>query len=278
MHNIDRTNLESTYGEYAGEYANEFAGEYAAEDAGEYAGEYSGEYANELAGEYAAEGAEEYPGEYPGEYATGEFEHEFESNYESPNQFETYGQYSQEGTFNEADEMELAAELLSVTNEAELDQFLGKLIRKAGGFVSSALGPELIGQIKGLAKKALPILGTAVGNMVVPGVGGVVGGKVAGSMMGLELEGLSLEDQEFEVAKQIVRLGSAAARNAAQAGLYAPPDQVAHEAFSAAAQQYAPGLFRNGRPRYSSRRGRRCSHSNSGRWVRRGNAILLLGT
>jgi hypothetical protein len=240
MHDIDRTNLESTYGEYAGEYAEE----------------------------------------YPGEYVTGEFGHEFESNYDSPSEFEADGEHSAEGTFSEAEEMELAAELLSVSNEAELEQFLGKLFKKAGAFVSSALGQNLMDQVKGLAKKAMPMLGSAIGNMIVPGFGGVVGGALtssAGEVLGLELEGLSYEDQEFEVAKQIVRLGGAAARSAAQAAEYAPPEQVAHEAFSAAAQQYAPGLWRDRQPRYSSRRCRTCSRRNTGRWVRRGNAILLLG-
>jgi hypothetical protein len=246
MHDIDRTNLESTYGEYAEEYATE--------------------------------NSKQYAGEYEEEYATGEFENEFESTYHSAGEAETYGEYSPEGPFNETEEMELAAELLAVSNEAELEQFLGKLFKKAGAFLSSALGEDLMGQVKQVAGKAIPLLGSAIGNMVVPGAGGVVGGKLAGSLLGLELEGLSYEDQEFEVAKQIVRLSGAAARNAAQSDEYGPPAQVAHEAFAAAAQQYAPGLWRNRRPRYSSGQGRRCSHCcNSGRWVRRGNAILLLG-
>lgn len=253
MHDIDRTNLESTYGEYAGEYA--------------------GEYVAELPGEYEEE--------YPGEYASGEFGNEFEGAYEFAGEAETDREFNQEGTFSEAEEMELAAELLSVSNEADLEQFLGKLFKKAGAFVSSALGEDLMAQVKGLAKKALPILGSAIGNMIVPGVGGVVGGGLAsspGEVLGLELEGLSYEDQEFEVAKQIVRLGAAAARNAAQAVEYGPTDQVAHEAFSAAAQQYAPGLSWGGRrSRHSSRLCRSCSRGNTGRWVRRGNAILLLG-
>src|SRR6185369_482653 len=192
MHDIDRTNLESTYGEYAGEYA--------AEDSEQYAGEYAGEYEDE--------------------YATGEFEAEFGGGYDAAGEAETYREYSQEGTFSEADEMELAAELLSVSKEAELDQFLGKLLKKAGAFVSSALGKDLMDQVKQVAGQALPLLGSAIGNMVVPGVGGVVGGKLAGSLLGLELEGLSYEDQEFEVAKQIVRLSGEAARTAAQAGEY----------------------------------------------------------
>jgi len=226
MHNIDRTNLESSYGEYTGEYGNEFG--------------------------YEAEG-----------------DHEFE----------TYGEYSQEGLFSEADEMELAAELLSVSNEAELEQFLGNLLKRAGGFLKSSVGQNLIGGLKGIVKKGLPMLGSAVGNMIVPGLGGAIGGKLAsaaGGLFGLELEGLSYEDQEFEVAKQIVRLGGTAASNAAQAPSSAPPEQVAQAALTNAAQQFAPGLLRNGGSQASARRGRRCSHNNTGRWIRRGKVIILL--
>jgi len=244
MHDIDRTNLESTYGEYAPEFAGEYAGE------------------------------------YPGEYPNHEFGNEFEGAYESAGEAETESEYYQQGTFSEAEEMELAAELLSVSNEAELEQFLGGLLKKAGAFVSSALGKDLTDQLKGLAKKALPMLGGAIGNTIVPGIGGVMGSGIASSLggaLGLELEGLSYEDQEFEVAKQIVRLGAAAARNATQGIDYGPPDQVAYEAFSAATRQYAPGLVRGRRARHSSRRCAVCAQSNTGRWVRRGNAILLLG-
>ena len=239
MHNIDRTNLESTYGEYEGEYS--------------------------------------------GEYGAGEFGQEFEGlqEFEGNTEFETYGEY--EGTISEAEEMELAAELLSVSNEAELEQFLGKLFKKAGTFIRSPVGQKLMGTMKGLAKKALPMLGSAVGNMIVPGLGGVIGGKLAsaaGGMFGLELEGLSYEDQEFEVAKQIVRFGSAAAANAAKAPPTAPPHEVHQSAVTAAAQQFVPGLLRRNGPAPSTPspryRDHRCAHNATGRWVRRGNAILLL--
>jgi hypothetical protein len=240
MHNIDRTNLESNYGEYAGEY-------------GEYAGEYEGEY----------------EGEYPGEYA-GKFEAEGE----------TYGEYSQESPFSEAEEMELAAELLSVQNEEELEQFLGKLFKKAAGFLRSPIGRQLTGALKGIAKKALPALGTAAGNFLLPGVGGAIGGKLAtaaGDMLGLELEGLSYEDQEFEVAKQVVRLSGAAATNAAQAPPQAPPAQTAQAALTSAAQQFAPGLLRPDTSASPAHHGMRRRHRHQGQWIRRGNAIILLG-
>jgi hypothetical protein len=232
MHNIDRTNLESGYGEYAGEYTGEYAGEYA--------------------------------GEYPGES-------------------ETYGEYSQEGPFSEAEEMELAAELLTVSNEAELEQFLGSLIKRAshavGGLIKSPIGRALGGALKGIAKRALPVLGGAAGNFLLPGVGGVIGSKLAstaGGMLGLELEGLSQEDQEFEVAKQIVRLSGAAASNAAQAPPSAPPMQAAQTALTAAAQQFAPGLL-GGVARAASGTNGRCSHKHTGRWIRRRSGIVLLG-
>jgi len=127
MHNIDRTNLESTYGEYSQEYSGEYAGEYPQE----YSGEYAGEYAGEFPGEYA--------GEFSGEYATGEFGNEFGGAQES-GAFETYGEYNQETPFSEAEEMELAAELLSVSNEAELEQFFGNLFKKAAGFIKGPIG------------------------------------------------------------------------------------------------------------------------------------------
>ena len=250
MHNIDRTNLESNFGEYAGEYANEYAGEYA----GEFPGEYAGEYANE------------FVGEYPGEFGQ---------------ETETYGEYSQESPFSEAEEMELASELLTIQNEVELEQFLGKLIKKAGGFLKSGVGRQLTGALRGIAKKALPVLGAAAGNFILPGVGGAIGGKLAsaaGNMFGLELEGLSYEDQEFEIAKQVVRLGGAAAATAAQAAPNAPPAQAAQAALTTAAQQFAPGLLRPGSsPSGAMNQRRRCRHRNTGRWVRRGQEIVLIG-
>jgi hypothetical protein len=271
MHNIDRTNLESSYGEYSGEYAGgEYSGEYADEYPGEYTGEYPAEYAGEYSGEYAGEYPGEYAGEYPGEYAG-----------ESGHELETYGEDSHESPFSEAEEMELAAELLTVQSEEELEQFFGKLFKRAGGFLRSGIGRSLVGALKGVAKKALPILGSTVGNLIVPGVGGAIGAKLASGasgMFGLELEGLSYEDQEFEVAKQVVRLGGAAASNAAQSPSSAPPMQAAQTALTSAAQQFAPGLLRSDAYRYDRQRTGRCRHRNAGRWVRRGNGIILLGT
>ena len=258
MHNIDRTNLESTYGEYPGEFQGEYPGEFQSEYPGEFQGEYPGEYL----GEYYGESESEYPGELE-------------------QSFESEGEYNSESPFNETEEMELAAELLTVQSEEELEQFLGKLFKKAGGFLKSGIGRQLTGAIKGIAKKALPVLGGAAGNFLLPGIGGAMGSKLAsaaGGMFGLELEGLSYEDQEFEVAKQVVRLGGAAANIAAQAPPSAPPTQAAQTALTSAAQQFAPGLLRSDAARSGMPQRRRCRHRSTGRWFRRGNGIILLGT
>ncbi len=190
---------------------------------------------------------------------------------------EVYGEYS-EGVFSEAEEMELASEFLGITSEAELDQFLGKMIRAAGRtlgkFVRSPIGRALGRALKGVAKVALPVAGKALGTFVGGPVGGMIGGKLAsaaGSAFGLELEGLSQEDREFEIARSFVRLAGDAARTAAQASPAADPVQAAQQALAAAAKKYAPGLLQGA---YGAVRGR---GGRSGRWVRRGGVIVLFG-
>src|SRR6185503_1328330 len=76
---------------------------------------------------------------------------------------------------------------------------------------------------KGVAKQALPQLGQIAGDFVAPGAGGSCGAKAGGWLaskleLGLELEGLSAEDREFETAKALVRFGDEAAQRAAAAG------------------------------------------------------------
>ena len=154
--------------------------------------------------------------------------------------------------------MELAAELLGVTSEAELDRFLGDLIKKAGRavgrFVKSPVGQQLGGLLKGAAKQALPMVGSAIGGYFGGPSGAQMGGQAAsaaGQMFGLELEGLSQEDQEYEAAKSYVQFAGEAVKNAASAPPMANPKAVAQSAAVAAARQLAPGLV-SGAPAPSS--------------------------
>jgi len=205
----------------------------------------------------------------------------WESEYETDS-YEFEGDSSYEGPFNEVEEMELASGLLEITSEEELEQFLGDLFKKAtraaGSFLKGPLGRQLSGMLRSVAKKVLPMAGGALGS-VVPGLGTAVGGAVgsaASNLFEMELEGLSQEDQEFEVARQFVKFAGEAAKQAAEISPNIPPQEAAKSAVVAAAQQYAPGLLRPTPPPLpaasaGARRGR------SGRWIRHGRTIILLG-
>ena len=207
----------------------------------------------------------------------------WETGYESgPYEFESGSTF--EGPFSEAEEMELASELLEVSNEAELDQFLGNLFKKAsrtvGGFMKGPLGKQLGGMIKGIAKKALPLAGGALGSFIpIPGVGTAVGtalGSAASNLFEMELEGLSAEDQEFEVARQFVKFAGEAAKQAAQTPPNVSPQEAAKSAVVAAAQQHAPGLLRPTTPPTPAAPGGG-GQGRGGRWIRRGRTIVLYG-
>ena len=208
---------------------------------------------------------------------------------------ETFGEYEQgfefgqgEGVFSETQEMELASELLEITNEEELNQFIGNLIKSAGRAIGSAvrspIGQALGGVLKKAAKVALPMAGAALGNLVAPGIGGAIGGKLAsaaGGLFGLELEGLSQEDREFEVARRYVRLAGEATKNALAAPGAANPASIAQAAVANAAKTIAPGVaaaIGTGAPSVLGSAGALATApGRSGRWFRRGHRIVLVG-
>jgi hypothetical protein len=78
---------------------------------------------------------------------------------------ESFGETGE--VFGETELLELASELLETSDEAELNYFLGDLLRKAAGAVksviSSPVGKALGGMLKGVARKALPMVGSALG-------------------------------------------------------------------------------------------------------------------
>lgn len=199
-------------------------------------------------------------------------------------EFATEGPGETGGVFGEAELMDLAGELLEVSDEAEVDRFLGNLIRKAGQavgkFVKSPVGQQLGGILKGAARQALPVVGKALGGYLGGAQGAQLGGQLAttaaGKFFGQELEGWSLEDQEFEAAKGFVRFAGQAVQNAASAAQGADPRAVAQAAIGAAARRYAPGLLPQAAgPMASSTMA--AGHGRSGRWVRRGTKIVLYG-
>jgi hypothetical protein len=190
--------------------------------------------------------------------------------------------YTQElrgGVLSDSDEMELASEFLEIGSEAEMDQFLGDLVQHIGHglgkLVNSPMGHAVGGILKQVAKTALPIAGGALGGFVGGPVGAMIGSNlasVAGSALGLELEGLSPEDREFEATKQFIRFAGETVANALQAPPDADPEAVAHQAAVEAARVHAPGLMNIAG---MSARGR--GRGRGGRWVRHGDRIILFG-
>jgi uncharacterized protein (DUF697 family) len=204
-------------------------------------------------------------------YESGPFETEAYEGYETGEAYESYETYEgedeqflgsilgaltgeSESPLSETQEMELAAELLEITNEEELEEFLGNLVKgvakKVGGFIKSPVGQQLTGALKGIAKKALPIAGSALGSFIAPGVGTAIGGKLgslASNLFEMETEGMSQEQMEFEVSRRVVRMAASSARTAAQAPRNAPSRRVVQTALTKAARQHAPGLLRGTR-------------------------------
>ena len=198
---------------------------------------------------------------------------------------ETEGELVNASPFSELDELELAAELLSISSEEELDMFLGKLIKgawkgikKVGRFVGKIAKP-LGGVLKGVAKAALPFVGGALGSFIpIPGVGTALGSALGGALSkALELEygELEQEDQELEMARRFVRIAGTAARQAALTDPNADPHTTAKAAVVAAARQHLPNLptsiVDGDLPKIRS-----AGSLLSGRWVRRGQHIILL--
>ena len=176
----------------------------------------------------------------------------------------TFSARAGESPFSEAEETELAMELLSVSSEEELDQFLGKLIKGVGSAVGKIAGP-LGGALKGLAKKALPFVGGALGSFIpIPGVGTAVGsalGSAVSKALEAELVGLELEEQDFEMARRFVRIAGTAAQEAAHSAASPDPQAAVRSAVLSAARHHLPKL----------------DGASTGRWVRRGNQIVILG-
>jgi hypothetical protein len=220
---------------------------------------------------------------------------------------ESYEMASEAPVLTEAEEMELASELMELETEEEFENFLGDIIsgvaNVAGGVLGPGAGNALGGLLKGAAKKLLPIAGTIAGGYFGGPAGASIGGKLAGSLAGsLEMEA---NEQEWEAAKTFVRLAADAARNAALAPEGEDAHVVAQQATVDAAQRHAPELLDpssasaslpmsqpsarpfaptqagHGGPGKHGGCGCGCGHHHrrhhGGQWVRHGHQIVLYG-
>jgi hypothetical protein len=129
--------------------------------------------------------------------------------------------------------LEIASRMLSARSDAERDHLLGAAMtlaaNRAGGELSAPLGSALGGLLKSVAQKGSSY-------------------PTPGRCLGLELEGLDPNEQEFEAAVQFVRLAGEAARHAAEEELFVPPHLAAQAVLASAAEVYAPALLQTLQP------------------------------
>jgi hypothetical protein len=152
-----------------------------------------------------------------------------------------------------------------------------------GSFVSSPTGQALGGLLKGAAKKVLPMAGQAIGGYFGGAGGAKVGGQLAsaaGNIFGLEAEG---GDREMEAATSIVKLAGEAVKNAATNPQGTNPRAVANAAVTEAAKIHAPGLLGPAAGAAAALAAAAAGavgsggRARTGRWLRRGNKIVLYG-
>ena len=205
-----------------------------------------------------------------------EAEYEYDGEYDELDEAEFEYEMDDDEVFDEDELTQLAAELMAVETEEELDLFIGGLIKKAGGALrkvaKSSVGRAVKGVLKSAAKKALPLAGGALGAYVGGPLGAKIGSglaRAAGKAMGLEAEMMDEEEMNFEGAKQFVRLGGATVKKALKAPAGSNPRNVAQKAVIRAAKVLAPALV--GAKGVGRGRG-----AASGRWVRRGRNVVLL--
>jgi hypothetical protein len=172
---------------------------------------------------------------------------------------------------SEAEEFDLALELMGVSSEAELEQFLGNVLKGAwkglknvGSTVAKVARP-LGGVLKTVAKTALPFVGGALGSFIpVPGVGTALGtalGSAVGNALELEMQNVSRVDRDLERARHFVRIAATAAQRAATAPANADPLAVVRKAVLDATRAHLPAAVPGA----------------SGRWIRRGQQIEIVG-
>ena len=157
---------------------------------------------------------------------------------------------------DEYGEMSFAARLLEAETPAVLAGVLKDLVARGG--TGSPLAGPLVGVLQRAARMVFPLNATrAPGDLK----------RKAAAIFGMELEGLSPEDKEFELARRFARL---ALDTVAEAGTRSgrEPAQAVQLALQHAARRHAPGLLRQ--------RAQTAPETRAGRWRRAGNHIEVL--
>lgn len=188
--------------------------------------------------------------------------------------------------FNENEELALAHEFLSVSNEQELDYFLGNLLRRAWGgikrFAASPQGQKIgslvKSNLKSTARNLIPQVGAQVGNYIGGNQGGAMGQSLGNWVNNRFLKETDFEDYEdnescsckkpaLKTARKFVRYAGHVAKKASTAPKNVSPVKVVKVAVKTANRKIA--AVRPVKKVHGSQQ--------RGSWVKRGNRIVLLG-
>ncbi|MDO7847528.1 hypothetical protein Q5H92_14255 [Hymenobacter sp. M29] len=286
MHNIDRTlqefesgaavngeyeNYETT-GEYGQELGQEF--EYGQELGQEFESEFNGEFSNEYNGEaYEMNNEEELVGELL--EVTNEQElNQFLGNLVS----QVAGAASQ---LAKSPAGQSVGRYLVDFGKKTLPQLAGQYGGQAGAALGGRAGAALGGRLGPLGaragqwagRKAGGYAGSAAGNWVGTQAGNLLADN-AKKVFGLELEALSPENQELEIARAYVRFARDVARRSHRALRRNPrlrPGALGRQVLTASAPYYAPGLLDGGLQLSGPARRARC-----GQWERGADGTVVL--
>lgn len=147
-------------------------------------------------------------------------------------------------------DMTYGAELLAARGagmDAVLADLVGEVAADGARLLRSSRGQALLALLQRAARTVFPM---RAGDLK----------QKAAEVFGMELEGLSPEDKEFELARHFVRFARDAIRGADQ------PHTAVEAALAQAARRHAPGLLQRAA----------ATPAHSGRWQRQGNRILVL--
>jgi hypothetical protein len=166
-------------------------------------------------------------------------------------------------------EMAFGADLLEVRDRTGLEALLADLVARVGApgraVFDTPLGRTLVAVLGRAAQPLFPLVAGPVANAFDPLRGADLKTRAA-RLFGLELEGLSPEDKEFELARHFIRFAADAIGNATEAGAGGDPHARVQAALMQAARRHAPGLLCHAAD----------TAAHGGRWQRQGNRIIVL--
>ena len=179
--------------------------------------------------------------------------------------------------------MALSAGLLEVADQAELKVFLTDLVASVAATGRSRIGAPLrqalVDALHRVARPIVPIHSNGdselrFGSNAASAASADLNPRAA-HLFGMELEGLSPEDKEYEVAQQFIRLAADTIGHAGAARSGRAPQAVAGAALQQAARRYAPGLLQAAPPARSQTQIQTQTQTQTGRWRREGRRIVV---